>query len=131
MAKTAKHLGHALILAALALTLISPGAGAARRLGTVGGRVLAPNGDPVPGARVILQASEGRAPQATVTNRQGRFWFPMLPVGLYDVRASYRGRASEWRQNVNVRVGRQTTITLRLRAKKPAPVKAPPSLKQP
>ena len=99
--------------------------------GTIGGQVFSPNGFAVPGARVTLQASDGTDPHTTVTNNQGRFWFPMLPAGLYDVRASAQDRSSEWRQNVDVRTGRQTTIALHLHSKKRGPIKAPTSLKRP
>ncbi len=87
-------------------------------LGTVGGQVLAPNGKPVSGARVTLQASDGRHPQTTETNSQGRFWFPQLPQGLYDLRAYSNGRLSEWRHNVWVTPGRQINVTLHLGPKK-------------
>ena len=127
-----------LISAVLASALTNPFAiaapqvkHAAKSLGTIGGQVFSPAGFAVPGARVTLQASDGRDPQTTVTNSQGRFWFPMLSAGLYDVRATSQGRSSEWRQNVAVGIGHQTTITLHLRSKKPAPVKSPASLRKP
>jgi hypothetical protein len=100
-------------------------------LGTVGGQILGPDGKAVEGARVTLQASDGRGPQTTETNIQGRFWFPMLPTGLYDVRAYSQGRSSEWRKNVWVDVDRQTTITLRLRPQKRSSSKVTPSLVRP
>lgn len=139
MRNHARSLGRLVVLALLASALTTPGAGASpqiirhepKALGTIGGQVFNPSGFAVSGALVTLQASDGRDPQATVTNSQGRFWFPMLPVGLYDVRAAAQGRSSEWRQNVGVRIGRQTTITLHLPSKKRAPIKAPASLKRP
>jgi hypothetical protein len=96
-------------------------------LGTLGGRILGPDGKDVEGARVTLQWSDGRHPQTTNTNAQGRFWFPALPSGLYDLRAYSKGRSSEWRHNVWVSPGRQTNVTLRLQPKKPAPSKRPRS----
>jgi hypothetical protein len=87
-------------------------------LGTIGGQVLGPQGKPVAGARVTLQAAEGRRPETTETNDQGHFWFASLPEGLYDLRAYYEGRVSEWRQNVWVSPGQQTNVTLHLRSKK-------------
>ena len=87
-------------------------------LGTVGGQVVGPDGKTVAGARVTLQGAEGRHPQTMETNGQGHFWFASLPEGLYDVRAYYKGRVSEWRQNVWVSPGQQTNVVLHLRAKK-------------
>ncbi len=119
---------HRLLVAGLLVAALTAGAGAAPQatgLGTMGGRVLGPDGKAVEDARVILQWSDGRNPQTTQTNAQGRFWFPSLPSGLYDLRAHAKGRSSEWRHNVWVNPGRQTNVTLRLRPKKPAPSKRP------
>jgi hypothetical protein len=80
--------------------------------------VVGPDGKAVAGARVTLQSSDGTRPKTTQTNNQGQFWFPMLVRGPYDVRAYSKGRVSEWRKNVSVEPGRQTTIILRLSAKK-------------
>ena len=139
MRNHARSLGRLLVSALLASALTTPGAGASpqiirhepKALGTIGGQVFNPSGFAVSGARVTLQTADGKSPQTTVTNDQGRFWFPMLDVGMYDVRAASEGHSSEWRQNVGVRIGRQTTITLHLPSKKPAPIKAPASLKRP
>ncbi len=123
-----------LLAAGLLWVALNTGAGAAPQttgLGTVGGQVLGPDGKAIEGARVTLQSSDGRHPETTETNAQGRFWFPMLPAGLYDLRAYSKGRLSEWRKNVWVNAGRQTTITLRLRSKKRALSNLPPSLAEP
>ena len=104
-----------LVLAVGSLTALS-----AAGLGTVGGQVLDPKGKPVADARVTLQDSEGGHLQTTETNTQGHFWFPSLPEGQYSVRASDRGRVSEWRQNVWVSPGHQTDVTLQLRPKNQA-----------
>lgn len=87
-------------------------------LGTVGGQVLNTQGAAVAAALVTLQASDGGQLQTTQTNSEGRFWFASLPEGQYSVRASDHGLVSEWRQNVWVAPGRQTDVTLHLRAPK-------------
>jgi hypothetical protein len=128
MKKHAWALGYASILVVL-VAAMTTGAGALPQspgFGTIGGQVLGPDGKAISGARVILQASDGRDPQTTETNAQGRFWFPMLSMGLYDLRAYSRGRLSEWRQNVWVQVGRQTTVTLHLRSKKAKHIEVAP-----
>jgi protocatechuate 3,4-dioxygenase beta subunit len=89
--------------------------------GTVGGQVVGTDGKAVGGARVTLQPSDGRAPKTSETNSQGRFWFPSLSTGLYDVRAYSKGRESDWHRNVWVERGKQSNVTLHLRPKKPAP----------
>ncbi len=97
----------------LALTLVT-GPAQARGLGTLAGTVLTAKGKPIAGARVIMQSAVGDNPNATVTNSHGRFFFPRLPRGYYDVRATFKGRASAWRHNLEVRTGRQTDVILRL-----------------
>lgn len=101
-----------------ALAVGSLAAPSAAGLGTVGGQVLDPKGKPVADARVTLQDSDGGNLQTAETNTQGHFWFPSLPEGQYSVRASDRGRVSEWRKNVWVSPGRQTDVTLHLRLQK-------------
>jgi hypothetical protein len=123
-----------LLAAGLVLAALIPGATAtpqATGVGTVGGQVLGTDGKAVSGARVTLQASDGRLPKTTETNGQGHFWFPSLATGLYDVRAYSKGRLSDWRRNVWVERGKQSNVTLRLRSKKPVPSKSPPSLAKP
>ena len=105
------------VVFSLALAVGSLAAPSPAGLGTVGGQVLDSQGNPVPDARVTLQDSDGGHLQTTETNTQGHFWFPSLPEGQYSVRASDRGRISEWRQNVWVSPGRQTDVTLKLRPK--------------
>jgi Carboxypeptidase regulatory-like domain len=127
MSKRVLFLGRVLIVALLAAAITTGATG----LGTLGGQVLGPDGKVISSARVTLQASDGKDPQTAETNAQGRFWFPMLPTGPYDVRAYSQGRVSEWRKNVWVDVGRQTTITLHLRTRKRAPVKSPSAVAEP
>lgn len=86
--------------------------------GTLAGQVLGLDGKAVEGARVILQDSDGGHLKTAETNAQGRFWFPTLPVGLYDLRASFKGHSSEWKKNIWVERGHQTTVTLGLKPKK-------------
>jgi hypothetical protein len=83
-------------------------------MGTLGGTVLSASGKPVSGARVIMQTSAGASPDATITNAHGRFFFPQLPHGYYDVRASFSGKESDWKHNVEVQTGKETDVILRL-----------------
>ena len=100
------------------LTVSAIAAPRPKGLGTIGGQVVEPGGKAIAGARVTLQAAEGRHPETTETNDQGHFWFASLPEGLYDLRAYYQGHVSEWRQNVWVSPGQQTNVILHLRPKK-------------
>lgn len=108
MKRTAGYLLIACATLALAATVWAYG------LGTLAGTVVNANGEPVEGASVIMQSATGNMPYATTTNSHGRFFFPRLPGGYYDVRATTRSRASAWKHNLKVRTGRQTDVVLRL-----------------
>lgn len=87
-------------------------------LGRLAGRVLGPNDDPVAGARVTAQTSDGRHPHATSTDALGRFSFPNILPGPYDARAYWEGAWSEWRHNVIVSGGKTTEVILKISAGK-------------
>jgi Carboxypeptidase regulatory-like domain len=82
-------------------------------MGTLAGTVLNGKGKPVVGASVTMENSSGGGPHATITNAQGRFFFPELIHGYYDVRATHNGASSDWKHNVEVHTGKQTEVTLR------------------
>ncbi len=101
-----------ILCAALMLLLVSTAG--AHGLGTLAGTVVNAKGRRVAGASVVMQSAAGSMPIATTTNSHGRFFFPRLPGGYYDVRATTRYRASAWRHNLEVRTGHQTDVILRL-----------------
>jgi hypothetical protein len=131
-----------LSLMVFAFALTNARAGAAQTLrhqpkpiGTITGQVFSESGFAVPNALVMLQDSDGKNPRTTIANSQGRFSFTKIHIGLYDVSASSKSRSSEWRHNVVVLNGKQTTVALHLHARKvlapnqAAPNPAPTSLK--
>ncbi|MGH9711964.1 MAG: carboxypeptidase-like regulatory domain-containing protein [Candidatus Acidiferrales bacterium] len=85
-------------------------------LGTLAGTVIGVNGKPVADARVTSQGADGSLPQSTMTNADGRFFFPELKNGYYDVRAYHNGAWSEWKHNIEVKTGKQTEVKLKLPA---------------
>ena len=85
-------------------------------MGTLAGTVLGPSGKPLSGARVTSQGADGSHPQATTTNAQGRFFFPDLEHGYYDVRAYSNGAWSVWKHNIEVKTGKQTEVKLQVPA---------------
>jgi hypothetical protein len=104
----------ALLLPFAALLLWSAARAGDGGLGTVAGTVVNVSGTPVPDARVTLQGADGSAPQSTETNLQGRFFFPQLDHGYYDVRAYFNGAWSAWKHNVEVKPGKQTEVKLEI-----------------
>jgi hypothetical protein len=90
-------------------------------MGTLAGVVLNAQRKPVAGATVTMQSATGGNPHATKTNSQGRFFFPELIHGYYDLRATHNGLVSEWKHIIEVSVGKQTEVELQLRSPQKGP----------
>jgi hypothetical protein len=60
---------------------------------SIGGRVTDSTGGIVEGASVIAQHTETNAKSEAVTDRDGRFRFPYLRIGTYEVRVRHQGFA--------------------------------------
>jgi hypothetical protein len=94
-----------------AMLLVARPVSSGERLGTLEGTVDR-DGKPLAGARVTAEEAEGAHPHATLTNDDGRFFFPRLRPGLYNLRAYYKGAWSGWEKNAEVKVGKGTNVTL-------------------
>lgn len=105
------------VFALAAFLVLAANAPADDGLGTLAGTVMNAQGKLVSDASVTIQSADGKSPHATRTNAQGRFFFPELPHGLYDVRAYHNGMKSEWKHNVNVETGKQIEVSLKLTTK--------------
>jgi len=64
---------------------------------SVGGRVTDPQNAVVPGALIIAKQTETNVQTETVTDREGRFRFPYLRVGTYEITAHLQGFATATR----------------------------------
>ncbi len=64
---------------------------------SVSGRVTDPQGAVVPGARVSARQTETNIVSETVTNTEGRFRFPYLKVGIYELKVHVDGFADSIR----------------------------------
>ena len=58
---------------------------------SVSGRVTDPSGAVVPGAQVTARHTQTNLTGATVTDQDGRFRFPYLRVGPYEITVSQQG----------------------------------------
>jgi hypothetical protein len=83
-------------------------------VGTIEGSVVDAHGQPVAGASVVMQTSDGQHPHATHTSATGHFQFTHFATGQYDLRAYFKGAYSDWVKRVPLRSKKQTEITLRL-----------------
>jgi hypothetical protein len=72
--------------------------------GTISGRVADEQGAVVPGAGVVARQSETNLSRETVTDREGRFRFPYLRLGQYDITIRMPG-FTETTRSVAVTVG--------------------------
>ena len=84
----------------------------AAAVGSISGTVTGAGGTPVAGARVLAQTSDGRAPRATTTDADGRFYFRGLRVAPYDLRVRANQTGSEWTRNVPGRANADSTVKL-------------------
>jgi TonB-dependent receptor len=82
---------------------------AAVRVGTLSGRVVSPEGEPLPGAVVRIPA----AGLSSVTDVNGRFTFPRVPDGTHQVTVTYIGY-QEVSESVTISAGQRSNLTLRL-----------------
>ncbi|MEX2273128.1 MAG: TonB-dependent receptor [Vicinamibacterales bacterium] len=81
-------------LLALVGVLLATTAGAfaqTSQVGQIGGQVTDETGAVMPGATVTLISEERGFTRETVTDAQGRFMFPVVPLGTYSIRASLQG----------------------------------------
>ncbi|HMO79237.1 MAG TPA: carboxypeptidase regulatory-like domain-containing protein [Pyrinomonadaceae bacterium] len=79
------------------------------------GTVVDINGSSVSGASVTIRNLETGLERVVVTDRNGRFSARVLPVGRYLVVASASGFAEGRRENVMLRVGESTPVSVSLR----------------
>src|SRR5499433_1886097 len=64
---------------------------------SVGGRVTDPAGQVVHGAQVIARQTDTNLTRSTITDREGRFRFPYLQVGPYQITIQAKGFAEATR----------------------------------
>lgn len=83
-------------------------------VGTIEGSVVDAHGQPVAGASVVMQTSDGQHPHATHTGATGHFQFTHFATGQYDLRAYFKGDYSDWMKRVSLHSKEPTEITLRL-----------------
>jgi len=98
---------------AVAAVLLLTSAGAAiaqEQTGNLFGSVLDTQGEALPGVRVELTGIG--APRTQFTNAQGQFRFLNLDPGNYALTASLEGFSTVEYPDVNVRVGRSTTLEI-------------------
>jgi hypothetical protein len=97
----------------LALLAISPSA-PAQVTAAISGRIEDASGTAVRGVSVTLKSLETGATRTVTTDDAGDFSAMSLPVGPYQVRAEKTGFKTEVRNGVNLVVGQEAVVRLRL-----------------
>ena len=98
--------------ALLALTLLTQALQA--QTGVISGQVLDPSKAVVPGAAVTLDNPANGNHRAVVSDNLGRYTFPDVPVGHYNLSAARSGFQTEIKQGVEVNVGAAITVDFSL-----------------
>jgi hypothetical protein len=88
--------------------------GMAQTTGTISGFVKDTSGAVVPGAMVAAKNVETGISRSAITDEQGRYQFPNLSVGEYEVQVSLSGFQTDVRRGVELTVGRQAVVNFAL-----------------
>src|SRR5262245_51127152 len=102
---------RAIPLALLVLALALP-ARAQVQSGNLYGTTVGPEGQPMPGVTVVLSGPGASLTQASDAN--GKFRFVGLPPGAYTAETRLEGFATTRREGIEVNVGRNTEVELKL-----------------
>ncbi|RME26120.1 MAG: TonB-dependent receptor [Deltaproteobacteria bacterium] len=99
----------------LVLLLVLPGlARASVTAGTIKGTTVDEGGLPIPGVLVTIRSDNLMGVKQQETDGDGRFFFPELPPGIYELTAEKPGFAKVVRPNLQVNIGRNTILTVEM-----------------
>ena len=101
-----------LCVTAAGLCLASPVFAQAVAIAQVSGVVADPSGSPVPAAQVRMTETEKQLMRSTVTDAQGRYTLPNLPVGPYRLEVSAPGFKSYTQSGILLQVGNNVQINV-------------------
>jgi hypothetical protein len=82
--------------------------------GTMQGRVEDTNGDAVPGATVNITSQETGQVRSLITNDEGFYNAPFLPIGRYTVDATFKGFNKVVRDSVEVSLNNTSVVDFKL-----------------
>lgn len=83
--------------------------------GTISGVVQDETGAVLPGAKVMVENLDTGMTRTAITDDQGRYRFPQLPLGSYEVQAELSGFQTGVRSGITLTVGREATIDFTLK----------------
>jgi len=98
-------------VAAALLVLLFSQVAWAQTTGSIRGRTVDADGQPLPGVMIVVTGELlGSAQRGTVTSASGGFSFPAMPIGTYTVAADLAGFQKQAAENVRVAIGKVTTV---------------------
>ena len=87
---------------------------AAQTTGTISGTARDQSGGVLPGAEVTATHLNTGAVRAVITDDQGRYSIPALPLGDYEIQTQMVGFQTEVRRGITLTVGRQAIVDFAL-----------------
>jgi hypothetical protein len=98
----------------LAYLLLWSGVAFAQNVGAISGRVTDTTNAVVPGATIRLQNLDTGFTRTVTTNASGDYRAAELPLGQYQVEATFTGFQSMMRSGINLTLGRDATVSFQL-----------------
>jgi hypothetical protein len=97
----------------LAIVAMAPKTATAQT-GSIQGTVTDTNGEPLPGATVVVSNPDIGLERGTATSTEGRYRILSLPTGTYEVRASFVGYQAVVKQDVTLRIDQNLRVDFEL-----------------
>ena len=104
-----------ILIAVLACVLATPLAFAQTGAGSMAGRVVDATGAALPGVTVTATNTATGFNRSTTTGPEGRYTFPSLPIGTYNVTAELSGFSTVVTKGVDVQVATERTVNITLK----------------
>ena len=102
------------VLGSIALALVCWAPAGAQTTATLLGTVSDNSGAVLPGATVTIRNTGTGQMHTAVTDTEGRYRVPQLPIGQYEARAEMQGFKSQARPNLTLTVGAEVVINFSL-----------------
>ncbi len=102
------------LVLALAVLGLTANVAYSQTTGMIEGTVTDSNDSPLPGASVEIKSASLQGTRTAVTDNDGRYRFPVLPIGSYTVTARLSGFKTVERGNVQVTLSSTATIPVRM-----------------
>jgi hypothetical protein len=104
-----------LCLAPLLFFFLLVSSGFSEETGQIYGRVVDEEGVGLPGVAIMASSESLQGKRTVVSENDGSFRFPLLPIGSYTITCELQGFARTIQENVGVRLGMTTSPIIRMK----------------